>query len=151
MNSQRPSRAALAFFLPYLTSAAHAWPSPRAAVEHFLQFELDGGRLAAWPFEKYLAVPKDYEEPGWDEFHVVQSWKIDSPQCSDHRCNVRVTFAYVPTAKLAGAQAVPHLDGGKETVNFVATQVTGSWLLESSMAAPRISLATFKREHLGQP
>ena len=53
--------------------------------------------------------------------------------------------------KLAGAQAVPHLDGGKETVNFVATQVTGSWLLESSMAAPRISLATFKREHLGQP
>lgn len=151
MNSQRPARAAFACFLLAFTSAVHAWPSPREAVEHFLQFELDGGRLAAWPFDKYLAVPKDYEEPGWDEVHVVQSWKIESLRCSDRRCSVHVIFAYVPTVKLGGAQVVPHPDGGTETVDFVAKQVAGSWLLESPMGAPRISLPTFKRDHLGRP
>ncbi|MFL6682000.1 MAG: hypothetical protein ACJ8IK_26925, partial [Burkholderiaceae bacterium] len=72
-------------------------------------------------------------------------------RCSDRRCSVHVIFAYVPTVKLGGAQVVPHPDGGTETVDFVAKQVAGSWLLESPMGAPRISLPTFKRDHLGRP
>lgn len=35
-------------------SIAHAWPTPQAAVDQYLQFELSGGRLQSRNYSMYL-------------------------------------------------------------------------------------------------
>ncbi len=133
------------------SSTACAWSSPREAVEQFLKFEMAGGRMSAWPFQKYLAVADDYDEPGWDMVEVVESWRIGLIQCGNNRtCTVGVTFTYARTASAKGAQIVPHPSGGAAAVSFVAVEDKGQWLLKSSNGTPRISTAVYKREHPGQ-
>ena len=48
----------LAFALALTSQYAHAWKSPQQAVDEFLKFELEGGRMQ-WPYagEKYLISP----------------------------------------------------------------------------------------------
>jgi len=125
--------------------SAQAAPTPQAAVEQFLRFELDGGRLQPWPFQKYLAVAAGYEEPGWDQVHLVEAWKAGEPRCAANRCKVTVSFTYAPTAKMGAEQVVPHPDGGTEQVDYVAVQKDGQWLLESSNGIPRVSAAVMDK------
>lgn len=125
--------------------SAHAAPTPEAALQQFLQFELDGGRLQAWPYQRYLAVPAGYEEPGWDTVHVVQGYQAGAPRCAAARCTLTVTFAYAPTASLGAEQVVAHPEGGSEQVEYVAVQQDGQWLLASSNGTPRVSLAVLKK------
>jgi hypothetical protein len=126
-------------------SAAYAWPTPQQAINEFLKFELAGGRLAAWPLGKYLAVGSDYEESGWDVVHLVQDAKVKSLACAQARCVAEVQFSYVPTATLRAEQLVAHPTGGTETVRYVVVQVGQAWLLESANGIPRLALAEYKR------
>jgi hypothetical protein len=128
-----------------LSPLAHAWPTPQAAVEEFLKFEQDGGRLQAWPHANYLAVAANYEEPGWDEIHVIKSYQVGAPRCEGERCKVSVAFVYEPTAALGLQQVVARPNGGTESLDYVAVQKGGTWLLESSNGAPRVTPAAIKR------
>lgn len=126
-------------------SAQAAAPTPQAAVEQFLKFELEGGRLQSWPFQHYLAVAPGYDEPGWDQVHVVESWKAGPARCEAGRCKVTVSFSYTATEKLGAEQVIPHPGGGTEQVEYVAVERGGQWLLESSNGAPRIARATMDK------
>jgi hypothetical protein len=149
MSSHVLSRTALILAAAVMTPIAHAWSSPREAIEQFLRFDTAGGRMSAWPFQKYLAVPDDYDEPGWDMVDVVKSWRIESLRCDDHRCSAHVSFVHAPTAAAKDDQIASHPDGGVDAVEFVAVRVAGEWLLESSNGMPRISLDVYRRKHHG--
>ena len=83
--------------------------------------------------------------------HVVKSWRIGSLQCSQRRCSAHVSFTYAPTATATDDQIVSHATGGVESVEFVAVQVAGEWLLESSNGTPMVSLDVYRRGHRGKP
>jgi hypothetical protein len=133
-------RTAACLAVGCLSQAAHAWPTAREAVEQFLAFELGGGRLRAWPFQQYFAVPADYDEPGWDAVSVVRSHKMKPLQCKPSRCTAEVSFTYAPLS------ARP--TGGREVVRYVAVQVDGEWLIEPN-GNPRISEAEYIRRFPG--
>jgi len=125
-------------------ASAHAWPSPRQAVDQFLRFDLAGGRLQSWPFRKYLDADAGYDEPGWDMIHVVRNYRIASIRCRKGVCRAAVVFAY-PDIALASERIHPHAAGGSETVVFTVVKANGNWLLAGSEGAPRISQAEFER------
>jgi hypothetical protein len=124
---------------------ASAWDTPRKAIDEFLKFELEGGRLESWPFKKYLAVGADYDEPGWDEIELIQEAKVLPLACDEARCQAPVEFTFTPTGGKNLQQVTPHLSGGKETVTYVVVQRKGQWLLASSNGKPRVSYTAFKR------
>ncbi len=128
-----------------LCASAQAWDSPRQAIDMFLKFELAGGRLQSWQFNKYLAVPKGYDEPGWDQVHLVESAKVLSTKCNTSRCVAKVQFIYVPTSRMNLMQVFPHHDGGSEVLDYVIVEHGGQWLLEGDNGAPRVTQADFKR------
>jgi len=122
---------------------AFAWHSPKEAIEHFLSFELNGGRLSStnWKAytEKYIAAPPDYDEPGWDQVAVVTSWKTSNPRCtSQNRCTVEVRFTLLPTAELNDPSVIAHPAGGTETLTYKIVRHRKDWRIEPEMPAPRI-------------
>lgn len=123
---------------------AYAWPSPRQAIEQFLQFELAGGRLKSWPFRKYLDVDAEYDESGWDMIHVVRGYKVKSIRCRRETCRAKVVFSY-PAAPLASERIHPQPVAGTETVVYTVIKADGSWLLAGSEGPPRVSQAEFER------
>jgi hypothetical protein len=123
--------------MAFLAASAHAWPTAQEAIDRFLAFELAGGRLRSWPFHQFLAVPEDYDEPGWDAVSVVRSHSVGPMQCEAAGCSVDVTFTY------ACMESRPQ--GGSEVVRYVAVQAGGSWLLESSNGHPRIAESEYTR------
>lgn len=133
-----------------LSGAAQAWPTPRAAIEEFLKFELAGGRLDAWDFAKYLAVDPGYDEPGWDMVHLVRSGVVKSVRCEKTECTGEVLFTFEPTTGFKNAQVAPHPRGGNELVSYRLVFRAGQWLLAASQGMPKVSLAGFKRRAGGE-
>ncbi len=126
--------------------AASAWNTPMDAIQHFLKFELDGGRLKSWTFGKYLAVRDgEYDEPGWDVVALIESYKIQNLSCSGESCTARVSFQFVPTKTLTFKDIFSHPDGGTEIVEYKIVQSNSQWLLEPSDASPKVYLSTYKR------
>jgi len=122
---------------------ALAWNSPKEAIDRFLSFELNGGRLTSlnWKTytEKYIAAPPDYDEPGWDQVTVVTSWKTSSPRCTSRsRCTIDVSFTLLPTADLNDSNVIAHPDGGTETLTYKLVKHRKDWRIEPEMPAPRI-------------
>jgi hypothetical protein len=128
-----------------LSGPVCAWPSPREAIDKFIAFELAGGRLMAWDFSKYLAVAPGYEEPGWDEVHVVRSGVVQGLRCSEEACAADVLFTFEPTAGWKSGQFAAHPRGGHERVSYRLVRHGGQWLLAGSEGKPRVSLATWRR------
>lgn len=138
-------------FLLLFTAVANAWETPREAVDEFLKFELDGGRLQSWPFDKYLDVVAEYDEPGWDSVHVIRKAEVVEFGCSSERCTARVRFDFEPTSTFTSERALPHPDGGSETVEFGVTHSGNEWRLESSGDYPRVKLDALIARGLATP
>lgn len=131
----------------FAAPVANAWETPRQALNEFLQFELEGGRLESWPFKKYLAVGPDYDEPGWDEIELIQDVKVLPLTCDKTQCKAPVEITLTATGGENFQQVTPHPNGGKETVTYVVVLRKGQWLLASSNGKPRVSYAAFKRRY----
>lgn len=112
-------------------SAHAAAPTPQAAVEQFLKFELEGGRLQG--------------DSGFDQVHLVETWKADAARCEAARCKVTVTFSYTPTARLEIEQAAPHPEGGSAQVEYTVVQQGGQWQAEAAQGAPHVSRAAMEK------
>ncbi len=112
-------------------SAHAAEATPQAAVDQFLKFELEGGRLHA--------------ESGFDQVHLVDAWKADAPRCEGARCKVTVTFTYTPTAGLDLEQAVPHPKGGTAQAEYVVQQQGGQWQVETGKDTPHVSRVAMEK------
>jgi hypothetical protein len=128
-----------------LSTQAFAWQTPHQAIDEFLQFELSGGRLQSWQFNRYLAVGEDYDEPGWDGVHVIEKAKLISLACSESRCIARVQFNYVPTKAFKSPNVIPHPDGGSEILEYTVVHSGNEWLLQSSGDYPRVAYTELKR------
>jgi hypothetical protein len=112
-----------AFFAATTAHAAEA--TPQAAVDQFLKFELEGGRLHA--------------ESGFEQVHLVEAWQAEAPRCAGARCKVTIRFTYSPTAALGMEQAVPHPDGGSGQVEYTVQQQGGQWQLDAGKEIPHVS------------
>jgi len=112
-------------------SAHAAEATPQAAVDQFLKFELEGGRLHA--------------ESGFEQVHLVDAWKADAPRCEGARCKVTVTFTYTPTAGLDLEQAVPHPKGGTAQAEYVVQQQGGQWQVETGKDTPHVSRVAMEK------
>lgn len=127
---------------------AYGWETPSKAISEFLIFETDGGRLTSETygqyFKMYIAAPKDYDEPGWDEVTVVEDYKLLDVKClSSKRCEAKVEFVLTPTKKLQVLGIVEHPNGTKEEKTYVIVKRGNSWLLEPGFGSPIITLKTY--------
>jgi hypothetical protein len=112
-------------------SAHAAEATPQAAVDQFLKFELEGGRL--------------HGDSGFEQVHLVDAWKADAPRCEGARCKVTVTFTYTPTAGLDLEQAVPHPKGGTAQAEYVLQQQGGQWQVETGKDTPHVSRVAMEK------
>ena len=134
----------LALTLAALPLPALAWDTPEQAIDAYLAFELDGGRLQAWPFARYIVAPRGYDEPGWDVLHAVRGWQRGAVRCDDPaRCEVVVLFEYADTLALPAAwQLMPHPHGGSERVRYALQRqpAPDGWRVASTLGPPRVRL-----------
>lgn len=126
------------------TSVSHAWPDARQALDEFLKFELNGGRLSSWDFKKYLVVDKEFEEPGWDEIHLVQKHHVVEFTCKSEQCLGRVEVVFEPTRKYVGEQLVPHPKGGHALLRYHIVKSGKQWLLTHPGGQPLVSTAAYQ-------
>ncbi len=129
----------------FASSRAFAWRTPDEALSQFLAFELAGGRLGPWDFNKYLAVAKNYDEPGWDSVILVTSYKATPMSCKRGVCASLVTFVLAPTAAISDQQVMSNPGGGTETLEFVAVKGAKGWLLKPNGGYPHILQATYAK------
>ena len=140
--------ALLTLVMLSFASTADAWETPRQALDEFLAFELDGGRLQSWPFATYLDVVDEYDEPGWDSVHVVRGAEVVSFDCAKTQCDARVRFDFEPTTTFESERAMPHPDGGSETLEFTVVRSKGQWRLAASGDYPRVTLDALRKRGL---
>jgi len=114
-------------------SAHAAEATPQAALDQFLKFELDAGRL------------HNDTEGYYEQVHLVDASKIDSLNCDGARCKATVTFTYTPTAGLDMEQAVPHPKGGSAQVEYIVLQKGGQWEVETGKDTPHVSRAAMEK------
>ncbi|WP_028104820.1 hypothetical protein [Pseudoduganella violaceinigra] len=114
-------------------SAHAAEATPQAALDQFLRFELDGGRL------------RNDTEGYFEQVHLVDGWKTDALNCDAARCKAVVTFNYTPTAGLDMEQAVPHPKGGSSQVEYTVLQKGGQWQVESGKDTPHVSRVAMEK------
>ncbi len=127
-----------------VSSSVLCWETPDEALSQYLAFELAGGRLSSWNFNKYLAVSKDYDEPGWDRITLVKSYKVTPMSCKHNVCSSVVTFVLAPTVGISDPQVVSNPKGGVERITFVAIHGTNGWLLKPNAGFPHILEVTYK-------
>lgn len=114
-------------------SAQAAETTPQAALDQFLKFELDGGRL------------HNDTEGYYEQVHLVDGWKTDAVKCDGARCKATVTFTYTPTSGLDMEQAVPHPKGGTAQVEYVVLQNGGQWQVEAGKDTPHVSRVALEK------
>lgn len=133
---------------------ALAWQTPQQAIDRYLAFEIGGGRLSAWPFERYIVAPEGYDEPGWDVVHPVRNARRRRLHCSGERCSVQVVFDYADTDALPPDwQLLPHPRGGRETLVYEVQRVPGpqGWRVVSVLGPPRVGMAALRALWPGPP
>jgi hypothetical protein len=143
-------RSALLAIAITACSSAFGWQTPREAIDQFLAYELDGGRLIGWNWHtyttKYIAAPLNYEEPGWDEITLVKSWAVSPPVCSSkNSCIAQIRLSLAPTVGLNDPNVVPHYAGGEEVLSFNLVRNRRGWFVAPEMPSPRVLEATYLR------
>lgn len=128
------------------SSPSWAWLSPQEAIEQFLAFEVNGGRLTGDNWKtyttKYLAASANYDEPGWDEVTIVKSWVVSKVACpSELRCIADVKFVLVPTVGFNDSNLALHRNGGEEILRFNLVKNTRGWFI-----APQMNSPVFRRQ-----
>jgi len=131
-NSVMKKLTALAALCAALTAHA-AESTPQAALDQFLKFELDAGRL------------HNDTEGYYEQVHLVDASKIDSLKCDGARCKATVTFTYTPTGGLDMEQAVPHPKGGSAQVEYIVLQKGGQWEVETGKDTPHVSRVAMEK------
>jgi len=131
-NSTMKKLIALAALSAAFTAHA-AESTPQAALDQFLKFELDAGRL------------HNDTEGYYEQVHLVDAVKTDELNCEGARCKAIVTFTYTPTAGLDMEQAVPHPKGGTSQVEYVVLQKGGQWQVEMGKDTPHVSRAAMEK------
>lgn len=124
-----------------------AWDTPQQAIDRYLAFELDGGRLQAWPFARYIVAPAGYDEPGWDVVHAVRNARRRRLHCEGERCSVEVVFDYAATDALpAEWQVAAHPRGGRERLTYTLQHQPGphGWRVVSVLGPPRVSMRVLR-------
>lgn len=144
----KPAPILLAFTLALASQYAHAWKSPQKAVDEFLKFELEGGRMQ-WPYpgEKYLISPPANETTGKKTIALVKDYKIISFVCQGKFCEVHVRFSFIPnkTTK-SGAQPLEvHAEGDSKMVTYRVHRLENSWLIENNLDTPMVYEDALKR------
>jgi len=141
-------RSIIVIALTVVSTQAFAWSTPKEAVEKFVQFDLDGGRLSSkgWAeyIKKYVYVPVGYDEPGWDTVVLVERFSVDDPECVLDKCTVTVTYQLAPTKSLIGPSVMSHEAGGTEILKFSVINKSGVWKIDPTPTYPRISLEKYK-------
>jgi|GEM_PF-1493932 len=113
---------------------AHAAEStPQAALDQFLKFELDGGRL------------HNDTEGYYEQVHLVDASKTEALNCDGARCKATVTYTYTATASLDLEQAVPHPKGGTAQVEYIVLQKGGQWQVETGKDTPHVSRVAMEK------
>lgn len=132
-----------------ISSAAVAWQTPQQAIDNYINFELNGGRLSSENYSeyenKYAHIPQDYEEGGWDSVIVVDSYSIGEPICKGKRCTSIVTFTLHPTEDLEGPPVVDNETGGIKKVKYTVLNKNGDWRIKPTGDYPIISLETYQK------
>lgn len=135
--------------LSLLACSALAWPTPEVALDEFIAFELNGGRLNSDNYDdyagKYAHLAEDHEEAGWDSVIVVKNSEVQNLECSADRCTANVLFELHPTADLAGPPYIEHDKGGTETFQYVLENRDGDWRVVAPDDYPRISISTYEQ------
>lgn len=133
--------------IPFLLchASAFAWQTPKQAIDEWLKFELSGGRLQSWDFNRYINAPANHDEPGWDMVHVVRTAKVQSMQCEGQTCTAKLEFVYEPTKHLKSDAVYQHSSGDTETLSVKVTQTKRGWLLEPISHAPCVRVSELKR------
>lgn len=138
----------LAFALALTSQYAHAWKSPQQAVDEFLKFELEGGRMQ-WPYagEKYLISPPADESVGKKTVALVKEYKIMSFICQGVFCEVKVKFWFASNKAIKnGTHPVEsHADGDNKLVAYRVHRVNNSWLVENDLGTPLVYEDVLKR------
>ena len=132
--------------LALVHASAHAWPTPKQAIDKWLTFELSGGRLQSWTFSRYFNAPANYDEPGWDMVHAVHSAKVENMQCASRSCTATLVFVYEPTKQLKAEALFEHSTGDTEAIPVKITKVQNEWLLEPIAHAPCVAADELKRQ-----
>lgn len=129
--------------------SAFAWDSPTTAVEEFVKFDLQGGRLNSeqWStyIDQYVYAPKEYDEPGWDMATIVTTYRIGKPACENNLCRIKVKYTLLPTKNLHDTSITRHERGGTETLEFRVRNTAGNWKIEPRGEHPRISIETYQK------
>jgi hypothetical protein len=147
-------KALMAIALSWVALPALAWNSPKEAVEKFVEFDFNGGRLlpvdwAAY-LEKYLHINGDYDEPGWDMVTVIDGYSVGQPRCTASACAVSVKYRLRPIRLLNDRSVIPHRNGGTQSVRFTVKNKDGAWKVEPDPKRffpdyPRISDDTYQQ------
>lgn len=142
----------LAFALVLASQYAHAWKSPQQAVDEFLKFELDGGRMQPnYAGEKYLISPPAEEVNGKKSTEktiaLVKEYKVMAFLCAGKACTVKVKFWFAPSKAIKnGTQTIEaHAEGDSRLVSYTVRRIDNSWLIENDLGIPLVSEDTFKR------
>lgn len=128
---------------------AWAWASPEIAINEFLKYELDGGRLGGHDWKtylsKYIAAPANYDEPGFDMVTVVKSYKIGPIQCKNDQCSTVVTFELTKIQNNSNPPVFLHPHGGYETLEIYPVKISGDWRIKPIIGNPHISESTYAK------
>lgn len=131
-NTGMKNLIALAALCAGFTAQA-AEPTPQAALDQFLKFELDGGRL------------HNDTEGYYEQVHLVDASKTEALNCEGARCKAIVTYTYTATAGLDMEQAVPHPKGGSAQVEYIVLQKGGQWQVETGKDTPHVSRVAMEK------
>lgn len=127
-------------------ASAPAWPSPQVAIEQFLAYEFDGGRLdntggfiaSRLP---YLHMPAGYDEPGWDIVERADAYTIEHVRCeSTIRCSAEVSF-HTDDDGVSDPRVGAQTRRAPDTARYVIVNVDGEWLTSPPKGPPRVSSA----------
>lgn len=132
-----------------LSGAAAAWPTPEVALDEFLKFELNGGRLSSDSYAQYEAryahLPEDHEEGGWDSVAVIESLKAGALTCDTSSCAVDITLNLAAGSSLDGP---PFINDDAASVDTLALRILnkdGDWRVVAPDTTPMISLETYRQ------
>ncbi len=149
MRTLRFAPTLLALALALTSQYAHAWKSPQKAVDEFLKFELEGGRMQSpYAGEKYLVSPPTNEAAGKKTIALVKEYKIMSFNCKGKDCEVRVKFWFTPNknAKNGSQPLEQHVEGDSTLITYTVHRMeNNSWLVENDLGTPMVAEETIKK------
>lgn len=126
-----------------VSTLAHAWATPRDAIERFMRFELEGGRLegnslAMSRRREFMRISPGDDAPGWDRVELVHAYTVERVECaSDTHCTATVRFVF-DGSLILDVSVVPHIDGETGVATYGIVNDDGRWFVTPPDGPPRL-------------